>query len=144
MDTRNSFRPINRIKLENYIIKNSSSRTSFCEKIGRSDSWLSESLRRGCMSVTDIMAIKGAYGIDIEDTTPKNEEDDVKSLLAQILIGVNKTNEYLSYLSIDIASINLSLDMLDENQKKIIAKQNQIQRPKACLPTHINTYTDHK
>ena len=71
---------IDAAKLENYILKNFSSRQAFCNRIGRSDSWMNESLKRGHMSLTDVMAIKGAYGIDIAAKEPVKKSEEAKSI----------------------------------------------------------------
>lgn len=138
MEITNRYKKIDNVKLENFIMENFLTKQSFCDTIGRSDSWLHESLKRKSMSMTDIMAIKGAHGLDI--LAPREEEvkekdsrtediSEIKDLLTRILAGINKTNEYLNTLNVATDTVNVGMDIIFDNQEKMMrimqAKNNQ-------------------
>ena len=131
-----SFRRIDRYKLENFILENFSSRQSFCDAIGRSDSWLHESLKRRSMSITDVMAIKGAYGIDVTEEEPITSDIESENLQRAILNELKKQNELLTKLTEDIQTTGIGVFQLIDIQNEYLKLQKNRPKPVAVLNKH--------
>ena len=52
-------------KLNRFILKNFHSREAFANTIGRSDTWLVNTLKRGACAMSDVIAIKTVHKLDI-------------------------------------------------------------------------------
>ena len=133
MDNK-TFRRIDRYELESFILENFSSRQAFCDKIGRSDSWLHESLKRRAMSVTDIMAIKGAYGIDITEEEPElSVNSESENIQKAVLKEIKKQSELLSQIAEDMRTMGIGVFQLIDIQNELLASQKNKPKPVAYL-----------
>ena len=131
MDNTN-FRKIDPYALENYINTNFSTRQAFCDSIGRSDSWLHESIRRRSMSLTDIMAIKGAHGIDITYKEPPTETNVFQK---EILLTLKEMSLHLKNIEESINANGIGLFQSIELQQKILATMQRTNKPVAYINT---------
>ncbi len=124
-----NFKKIDPYVLENFIITNFSTRQAFCDSIGRSDSWLHESLRRRSMSITDIMAIKGAHGIDVT----YKEESGPDLFQKEMLLTLKEMNLHLKNIEESMNANGIGLFQIVELQQKILATMQRTNKPVAYI-----------
>ncbi len=129
MDMYKTWVDIDRYKLETFISQNFSTKIAFCKSVGRSDSWLCESLKRRRMSLNDVLAIKGAHGIDITVEKSKEVNDvEIVDLLQSLLNEQSETNRLLNEILHSVDATEVGVEQILDSCDKVL---KPIEKPKA-------------